>query len=481
MGDFIFMLRFLFFACCALIMNNNQVFADGAGIQPWEENRWYWSYNQKPTLLLGGSNDDNLFQWPPEALRIHLDLISSAGGNYVRNVMSDRKTPSSDHGLRNFESFEVYPFHRRTDGKYDLNKWNDEYWKRFERFLKETFERSIIVQLEIWDRFDYTDYRDAGHWLRHPYNPKNNVNYNQADSGLAEHYPDHPARNLQPFFFTTPKQKNNSTVLYYQNRFVDKLLEHSLNYNHVLYCIDNETSGEEAWSRYWATYIKTRAKELHKEVFVTEMWDDWDIKSEMHRRTFDHPNLFDFVDISQNNHNSSDSHWDNIMAVKEYLLPHPRPINAIKIYGGADNKYGSEQDAVERFWRQLLAGVAAIRFHRPAGLGAGEKALNCIRAARKLESKVPLWSLTPANELIFNRAPNSGFLAAEGMSRFAFYSPGGKPMILNVPKLKTAKVHWINIDTGEWGKEQDYRSGQPLILRPPEKGNWTAAILVGKR
>ena len=61
------------------------------------------------------------------------------------------------------------------------------------------------------------------------------------------------------------------------------MLSHSLKYGHVLYCMDNETSGEEAWGAYWAKYIRKRAEEAGNEVFVTEMWDDWDLKAERHR------------------------------------------------------------------------------------------------------------------------------------------------------------------------------------------------------
>jgi hypothetical protein len=67
------------------------------------------------------------------------------------------------------------------DGKYDLERWNDEYWKRFETLLRGTAERDIVVQIEVWDRFDYS--RD--NWEPHPYNPKNNVNYTYAQSGFA--------------------------------------------------------------------------------------------------------------------------------------------------------------------------------------------------------------------------------------------------------------------------------------------------------
>jgi len=121
--------------------------ADEPALQPWSSNPWYWSYQGKPILLLGGSDDDNLFQWSETDLIAQLDRLAAAGGNVIRNTMSDRK----DKG------FEVYPFRQLEDGKYDLNGWNDEYWTRFERMLRETKKRDIFVQIEVWDRFDYTD------------------------------------------------------------------------------------------------------------------------------------------------------------------------------------------------------------------------------------------------------------------------------------------------------------------------------------
>lgn len=219
---------------------------DSAPLRPYDQNRSYWQYHGHPVLLLGGSKDDSLFQIPD--LRQHLDEIKAAGGNYIRNTMSDRP----DH------DFEVYAYLRLPNGKYDLNQWNEEYWNRFANLLRWTDEREIFVQIEVWDRFDYSDSGNYPRWQPHPYNPANNVNYSYEDSGFARRYPNHPGANDQPFFFTTPKQGNNEVVLPYQQRFVDKMLSYSLQYDHVLYCMDNETSGEEAWGAYWAEYIKRR-------------------------------------------------------------------------------------------------------------------------------------------------------------------------------------------------------------------------------
>ena len=436
-------------------------------LQPWSENPWYWSYRDIPVLLLGGSDDDNLFQWSEEALLAQLDRLMNAGGNMIRNTMSDRKST---------EGFEVYPFHLQEDGKYDLNQWNNEYWDRFERLLRETAERGIIVQIEIWDRFDYS----RSSWDTHPYNPKNNINYTSDQSGFAEVYPNHPGKNEQLFFFTTPDQQNNIVVLKYQKRFVDKMLYHALQYNHVIYCMDNESSGEEEWSRYWAEYVQSRAAEGGRQVFLTEMWNDRDLTAPIHKRSFNHPELYTFVDVSQNNHKSGQEHWDNFIYVKEYLSGSPRPMNTTKIYGANGDRYGDDQDGIERFWRHLLAGAASMRFHRPtAGLGLNDKAVAAIRAARKLESIIPLWSVEPANELLTGREENEAYLAVD-MNRqsYAVYFPSGGEVQVDVSDVNGSLVaHWIDINSGEWGPTQNFNGRDRISVAAPGQGNWAVTIM----
>jgi hypothetical protein len=83
--------------CCGRLSLTGLGLRGADGI-PWPENPRYWQYEGRPVLLLGGSKDDKLFQIPD--LEAHLDEIRAAGGDYIRNTVSDRK----DMG------FEVYPF-----------------------------------------------------------------------------------------------------------------------------------------------------------------------------------------------------------------------------------------------------------------------------------------------------------------------------------------------------------------------------------
>lgn len=456
-----------FYLLIAVIAGGNCIAAaaDTDAIQPWAKNPRYWQHKGRPVLLLGGSKDDNLFQIPD--LKEHLDEIHSAGGNYIRNTMSDRP----DKG------FEVYPFHRRPDGQYDLERWNDEYWQRFSNMLQWTGERGIIVQIEVWDRFDYS----RENWEPHPYNPKNNVNYTYAESGFSEHYPDHPGGNKQPFFFTTPRQTNNSVVLKFQQRFVDRMLSHTLEYDHVLYCIDNETSGEAAWAVYWAEHIQKRAAEKNRKVCITEMWDAWDLKAEQHRRTLDHPDLYQFADVSQNNHQKDQSHWDNFQWVRNRISSHPRPLNTVKTYGADAGRYGTDRDGVERWWRHIIGGAASARFHRPdSGLGLSDKAVASLRAARKLESLVPLWEVEPANQLVGDRAADEAYLAANPGRAYALYFTDGGSVSVDLTDAEGRfDLLWIDITTGEWGRRDSISGGAAVTVTAPAEGHWVAAITHG--
>ena len=89
-------------------------------------------------MLLGGSDKDNPFQWSGTRLTDHLGAMVSCGANYIRNVLSDRHPGNA------------YAFRQTADGRYDLTAWNDEYWNRFDSFLRQTAEREIVVQLTLW-------------------------------------------------------------------------------------------------------------------------------------------------------------------------------------------------------------------------------------------------------------------------------------------------------------------------------------------
>jgi hypothetical protein len=432
-------------------------------IEIYVQNPAYWQYDGKPVLLLGGSVDDSLFQIPD--LKEHLDLLKQVGGNYIRNTMSSR----------NDKGFEVQPFKKLPDGKYDLEKWNEEYWDRFQNMLKWTYERDIIVQIEVWATFDY--YRD--NWAVNPFNPKNNVNYTAKQTGLSEQVNSHPIQCENNFFWSVPAERNQKTVLKYQRRFVDKMLSYSLKFGNVLYCMDNETSVTPQWGKYWSEYIKSKAKETGVSVHTTEMWDKWDLAHSMHNATFDHPETYSFVDISQNNHQKGQKHWDNAKRQRTRIAGKVRPLNNVKIYGADEyGRFGNDRDGMERFWRNIFGGLASARFHRPtSGLGLSKKAQANIRSMRMITDKIDIFTCQPRNDLLSDRKPNEAYCIANPGAEYALYFPDGGEVTLDTGKMnKPATVQWLDIMKSRWLDAQRLESKSKLTLRCPSQGYWAVLL-----
>ncbi len=445
---------------------------DADRLQPYAANPYYWQYQGKPVLLLGGSWQDNLFNHPI-GLERHLDLLQSVGGNYVRNVMSHRNEGN------------VFPY-KQVDGKFDLDQWNEEYWRRFDNFLKLTHERDIIVQIEVFDRHDVSaDHQTYGGWSKHPFNPANNTTYSSEESRLPTAITTTPSLG-HPFFITVPALQNNELVLRYQRAYVDKMLAISLTYPHVLYCIQNESSQELAFGDYWAEHVLHRAREGGQTVYLTDMRNNWDISHAEHHHIYDHPDRFNFLDVSQNGWQSGQTHYDRLLHVRRYIAQAPRPINTTKIYNR-----GGDEESVARFFRIVFAGGASARFHRPHplegagdhektseyGLGLSPRAQVVIRSARMLTGAMDIFTCEPRNDLLGERQEDEAYCLARPGREYAVYFPDGGQVKLDVSAAQGAwQVRWLDIDRSAWQGSRIVGGGGSLDLQAPGKGHWAALI-----
>lgn len=439
-------------------------------LQPWSENPTYWQYKGEPVLLLGGSKTDHLFL--AEGLLEHLNEIHEVGGNYVRNTMSQR------------EALSLKPYEYKNDGTFDLNHWNTEYWSRFEEMLRLTHERDIIVQIEVWDRFDFS----REFWEISPWNPKLNTNYTYEETGFDPTYPKHPSSDKQPFFHSIPGMPLYTTKLNlirtYQEAFVSKMLSYSLNYSNVLYCMNNETTTPKEWGQYWINFITQKAAEKGVKIFLTDMFDDAHLgdKAVNTPVIFEDAGHYQFADISQvNSRNFGDGHWSELL----YLIgkvneKYPRPSNHTKIYGGGYKSFGTggQEDGIERFWRNILAGSASARFHRPdSGNGLNDRAKASIKAVRLLESMIKLWDVSPQMQLLSDRQPNEAYVAAKTGEKYIVYFPYGGDIDLDLTNTaKDFQFKWISITEGRWLSEDPeiVEGGTKVKLKAPYKGGWLA-------
>jgi hypothetical protein len=470
--------------------------AGDAGIAIYPGNPFYWQYKNEPVLLLGGSVDDNLFQI--ENLEEHLDLLVSVGGNYVRSTMSAR-----DPG-------NVKPFVMKN-GLFDLDEPNPEYWERFEELLSLSAERDIIVQVEIWATYDFY-WGDYG-WAQNPFNPRLNSSYTEKESSLpgVVDYPAQSANN--PFFNSIPTLDNYPVVLEYQEKFVDRLLSISLQYHNVLYCIDNETKAHPEWGKHWSAWIRDKASVSGKTILVTEMWDNFDpsngivkgahsqhtslggwyaqyMNNELSKRsgsknTINDPESYQFIDISNHNAQRGEVHYQTGLFVRNYIgyAGMIRPINNVKIYGGMmfpgmEGMYWTalHKDGEERFWRNIFAGHASVRFHRPDyGLGLNHVAQHHIKSMRMLTDSMDFFRHEPSTHLLSEREENEAFCLAIPGREYALYFPGKGEVLINAEPGEY-EIRWLQIRSSHWGGENIMEL--PGRLRTPSDDQW--AVLIRK-
>jgi len=436
-------------------------------ITPYPKNPYYWQYKGRPLILLGASVEDNVFQI--DGLEEHLDTLVACGGNYLRGSMSARD-PGNDW----------YFGQDPGTGLYDLRLTEGPYWEKFERFITLTRERDIIVQIEVFDRFDFV--RDP--WQENPFNPKNNSNYSSEDSGLATEYTRHPGNCENPFFRSLPALENNPVLLPLQQAFVDRLLSVTLGQPHVLYCISNETNESPAWGAYWADYIKMKAASAGQTVFITEMWDAWNLMDDQHRATWEHPETYDFIDLSQVNHQVGQAHWDQIMEFRQRIAEtgQPRPLNCVKIYGANTGHFGTTRETQERFWRGLFSGMAALRFHRPpAGIGLSPVAQANIRSARMLLERIDLTRCRPDAARLLNRSSNEAYTTGIPGEAHAVYFPAGGEVCLTdlqLPNKASIGVQWLDMRKPVWLDPVSpvYQDTGLLLRTPTPDDPWTCFI-----
>ena len=472
------------------------------GIKPWTENKFYWEYKGKPILLLGGFNHGHnpfidgstLDTIPVEDITTitrQINEMVSSGGNVLRCVL--------DPGSAVKDGIDSY--RRVNNGKFDLNYPEGEYWERLSAFIKAAEKKDVIVEIEIWDRFDW----QQENWDPSPFNPSNNINYSIHNTNLKTSYQRRQIYHNHPMATGTPghPQYENADskikekydlVRKYQEIYVSKVYQVAKKHQNVLYNMNNETSEHHSWGEYWIKYLKNVAARDGEKIICTNMVDNiFDpVKSERFEHQLNHPELYDYLDVSQVNSRLRDEkHWETVKYISDKAKKNGLLLHMTKLYGNdswepapwAHWKPGDSDNAIEEWWHNLIAGVAGVRFHRPtSGIGLSNKAKACIAATRKIERKVKFWNVNPKMDLLSERESDEAYLAARPGNEYILYftHQGGGSVGLDLNEYPDERftVFWVNIDTGKWGPKEKVEGGRIQIIKRPDKSaHWVAAII----
>ncbi len=172
-------------AALLVILMTARVAAQGAGpIQLHPENPHYFLFHGKPAILIASGEhygavlnlDFDYKRYLDELQAKGLNLTRTFSGTFLEttatpNIPDNTLAPSSP------ERFASPWLRTSTPGavdganRFDLTKWNEDYFHRLKDFVAEADKRGVVVELVLFG-FLYNDEL----WNVNPMNPKNNVN-----------------------------------------------------------------------------------------------------------------------------------------------------------------------------------------------------------------------------------------------------------------------------------------------------------------
>ncbi len=79
--------------------------------------------------------------------------------------------------------------------------------------------------------------------------------------------------------------------------------------------------------------------------------------------------------------------------------------------------------------------------------------------------------------LLSDREDNEAYLAADEGEKYIIYFTHGGAVDLDLSSYeKPFTLHWVSVDSGEWGSESALEGGTSLEVSAPDQGGWFAVI-----
>jgi len=260
---------------------------------------------------------------------------------------------------------------------------------------------------------------------------------------------------------------------------------------------ENEALTPIEWMDYWAQFALAEARKAKRPFYLTGMRRAINLATPEHKHVIEHLDTYDYIDISQNSANVGQGHYDNAYRVWMTIRDKgARPINNVKIYKAGSHApaevFGGtwhDTQVIEtgcKFFRNLFAGCASSRFHRPVlskdrinfGVGLSPMAQAHIRSARLLFDAVHIFTMVPRNDLLSDRAENGAYCLAEVGKQYVVYFPAEGSVTIELSEVAgELKARWLNLDSYNWEPEQKITVCGRVTLTTPKGGQWAVVLL----
>ncbi len=255
------------------------------------ENGRYFTDNSGKAIFLTGSHTWANFQEiglpgaPPFDWQGYLDMMVANHHNFIRLwVWEQAQNAAWTQDPVVFSPLPYLAVQRNGHTLYDLDRWNEDYFRRLRQRVMQAGEKGIYVSVMLFQGWclNKTGTPNTDPWEHHPFNPANNIN--SVGSQVINHIQDEEAKG-------TLHSLRNSDVLARQEAYVKKVLETLNDLDNVLYEIINE-GGTKEWQYHFIRFIKkkesampvqhpvgmTHAVSVSPAMFNRDLWDspaDW--------------------------------------------------------------------------------------------------------------------------------------------------------------------------------------------------------------
>ena len=229
---------------CLLVLCGPAVAGPAGRLEICQEHPHYFRDGDKHVVLVGVSDRDLFSVWRNEkgfSWQKYLDHLEAHHINYVRQDgcgWGELRTRSKYPAQFSDPS---WPFSRTGPGKavdglpkFDLTRFDAAYFaERLKPFLRASARRGVYVELTLFEGF-----RTQRRFAESLFADENNTNR----LGLA------------PRLMTSDSALDNAPLVAIQHAYVDRVLEETAEFGHLIYEISNETGGER-WVSHFIDYI----------------------------------------------------------------------------------------------------------------------------------------------------------------------------------------------------------------------------------
>jgi len=449
------------------------------------QNPHYFLYHGKATVLISSGehygavlNED--FDYHRYLARMAADGMNYTrlfGGSYVEvpaqsfGIKRNTLAPAAGRYLAPWARSQT-PGYAGGGNKFDLDRWNPDFFARYHDFLSEASARGIIVEITLFS----SHYQEA-QWKFSAFHPANNINGTNAIDWKKLH------------------TLENGNLLAYQERYTRKLVREANTFDNVTFEIQNEPwSDRGELADVVNPYLQLPGRDLYPNSVdladaLSSAWQarvaEW-ISSE---------------ESSLPNHHLIAQNYCNFRFPVRQLAPGVSIVNfhyaypeAVKVNYGIGKAIAYDETGFlgrddvtyrRQAWNFMLSGGSTFNGldysfsvghedgndTEPNGPGGGSPALRRqLRALSEFLARFSLPDLAPDPHVVIHAAGVYGRALSVRGQQYGIYLDGSGPteVTLDLPEGNYSG-DWIRIETGAEAPLEGFRhSGGAKVLRTPE-------------